>query len=146
MWAENAAVYFAWRMHSNDSAYLAWDKFAIEVYDEYDNRIAFSEVFNNDPRQNAWYTARLPISSISNYKGQNISVWIGAATDGSLYTYWWVDKVWLSFGCGSQITALQDYEELVSAEEGVTPSLREYLNSRQGNAVLLATPVSRLEE
>ncbi len=71
----------------------------VQVYDEHSLVVTDKRIYNTDTR--GWWTAeRLPISDIATYRGQQLRVSIWATGDEQLPTSFFVDKVWLVFGCG----------------------------------------------
>ncbi len=115
-WAENAAVYLAWKMFSSDSWISVYDVLYVSVWGSKPgspvvDRISYGIIDNTDSRS-LWYAARLAIPGIANYRGQTIMLDFQARTDSSLATYWYVDAVELHFGCGTVITSLGQDERI----------------------------------
>jgi len=49
--------------------------------------------------------ARMQLPIMVKYRGQSLYLTIRAGTDGYLPTSWYVDKVWLTFACGSSVAS-----------------------------------------
>lgn len=99
-WAQTAALYASWYMLTTDP--LVDDALALSVFDSNSNVINRSWVWNDAP-QGAWYYTRTGVPNVQNYRGQALRVLISGFTDSSYPTSWYVDQVWLVFGCGSSI-------------------------------------------
>jgi hypothetical protein len=98
-WAETGALYFATNMGSLDSMSLGFDRLRISVFDQGTNFLADGSIWNNSSRD-VWRTWRMPVDNVIRYRGQTMTVAMLGTTDSSLFTSWWVDRVWLVFGCG----------------------------------------------
>jgi len=98
-WAETAVLSYSWRMYSNDSESYVSDFMSPTVV--YGGVGLASQVINNTSSRAAWYSARLPLNNIADYRGQTLRVTFVAITSGFYPTWWYVDDVELWFGCGA---------------------------------------------
>ncbi|MHB0858312.1 MAG: hypothetical protein ACYC5M_12165 [Anaerolineae bacterium] len=119
-YAETGAVYLSWLMYSNELPYEPRDRMEVLVYDAADNVLAEVSVDSGLAR-GAWYGLRLPIPNVASYRGQPLSVRIYGYTDGTLSTSWYVDEVWLRFGCGA-VLAEEDGAEFTPLEGAPAPA------------------------
>jgi hypothetical protein len=104
-WAETGAVYFSWRMLSQDVTTYPYDKFSVQLWDKYQGgytNVLASGVYNTDSR-GVWYTERLAIPSAPALRGHPLLVALVAATDESYPTWWYIDNVRVVFACGDQV-------------------------------------------
>jgi hypothetical protein len=125
-WAETAAVYASWDMTSTDTPYYPTDALQIAIFDSGTNFLEDYFVWNTSPR-GLWYYTRQPIPNIAAYRGTSISVALGAITDYSYPTGWYVDNVWVVFACG------------VTPANQIAPS--EFSNAHLADAVLGSNPI-----
>ncbi|MHB1295540.1 MAG: hypothetical protein ACYC4R_11155 [Anaerolineae bacterium] len=108
-WAESGAVYLSWLMYSDELAYEPHDRMEVVIYDAGGNVVTETSI-DSGMWRGAWYGLRLPIPNVASYRGQALSVRVYAFTDGSLVTSWYVDEVWLRFGCGMELAGAQGAE------------------------------------
>lgn len=104
-WAETAAVYFSWKMVSEDSTIYVHDSFGLQVWDIYQGGytiVVDSYVHNSAPR-GVWCVTRLSHTNVEALQGHPLRVVLRAWTDGSYPTWWCIDDVQLVFACGSQV-------------------------------------------
>jgi hypothetical protein len=141
-WAETAAVYASWYMTSTDTPYYPTDALQISVFDSGANFLEDYFVWNTSTR-NQWFYTRQTVPNISAYRNTTISVTLGAITDSSLPTGWYVDKIWLVFACGS--TPASDYvASSLSNESTDAPDFRRDLAREQALKADIANSERRL--
>jgi hypothetical protein len=99
-WAETATLYFTTAMFSQDSTLGRYDGLVAAVFDPSARFLADGIIWNNSVR-GQWTAWRMPIGDVRALRGAIVTPAFQASTDGSLYTSWWVDRVWLVFACGS---------------------------------------------
>jgi len=104
-WADDAALYFCWRMISEDSPLQSYDYLTLWLWDEdVGEGLLYAEVNNTATRGYGFSRcAQLAPEDVIAARGHTLRVVIGGYTNSTLPTEWFVDNVRLYFACGGYV-------------------------------------------
>ena len=107
-WAEKIVIYYAWYMLSTETGGVA-DLMTVALGSG-GNELASDYGVWNTYTRGQWYVRRWAPTGVDvkALRGSILNLAIGAFTDASFPTTWWVDDVEVWFTCGAQVAGVAD--------------------------------------